>query len=40
MIKMILFQADNVTETIMVGGAIVAAAGLAYEFYKMFIKDD
>lgn len=30
----------QVTETIMVGSAIVAVAGLAYEFYKMFIKDD
>nr|XP_034300114.1 phospholipase A and acyltransferase 2 isoform X2 [Crassostrea gigas] len=33
-------QADKITETIMVGSAIVAVAGLTYEFYKMFIKDD
>lgn len=33
-------QADNALETIMVGGAIVIVAGMAYNFYKKFIKND
>lgn len=33
-------QADNALTAIVVGSTIVAVAGLAYEFYKIFIKDD
>lgn len=33
-------QADNALTAIVVGGAIITVAGLAYEFYKIFIKDD